>query len=78
MPCRHGRSCRRGASCQYAHHPTSLSRFLQILNGATRSLDICVFTITCNEIAEAVVAAHRRGVRVRIITDDEQVCECVG
>lgn len=50
MPCKHGRSCRRGASCQYAHHPTSLTRFLQVLGSATRTLDICVFTITCNEV----------------------------
>ena len=35
-------------------------------------MDVCVFTITCNEIADAILAAHKRGVRVRIITDDDQ------
>ncbi len=34
---------------------------------------MCVFTITCNELAAALLGAHRRGVRVRVITDDEQM-----
>ena len=36
-------------------------------------MDICVFTITCDEITAAVLGAHKRGVRVRIITDNDQV-----
>ena len=39
---------------------------------ARNSVDVCVFTITDNEIAEAIAGAHNRGVRVRIITDDEK------
>lgn len=48
-------------------------RLLDILYAAHSTLDICVFNITCNELADAVIAAHRRGVRVRIITDNDQV-----
>jgi cardiolipin hydrolase len=48
-------------------------RFLQFLSSARSSLDVCVFTITCDEIAEALLAAQKRGVRVRIISDNDQV-----
>jgi phosphatidylserine/phosphatidylglycerophosphate/cardiolipin synthase-like enzyme len=36
------------------------------------SADICVFTITDDRIVEAMVKAHRRGVAVRVITDDDK------
>jgi len=74
MPCRfvlEGRECRR-RDCSYIHSKTGLVELLQILNAARRYLDICVFTITCNEIAAAIIAAHRRGVKVRVISDDDQ------
>ena len=32
---------------------------------------ICVFTITNNKLAQAVMDQHNKGVNVRIITDDE-------
>ncbi|KAK3271956.1 hypothetical protein CYMTET_19723 [Cymbomonas tetramitiformis] len=41
-------------------------------NNVVCKRDVCVFTITCNEIADEISAAHKRGVRVRIITDDAQ------
>jgi phosphatidylserine/phosphatidylglycerophosphate/cardiolipin synthase-like enzyme len=53
------------------------TRMLDLLYGARSTLDICVFNITCNELAEAVIAAHRRGVRVRVITDNDQVRQCL-
>ena len=76
MPCRatmRGQQCRRGAQCEYAHQPTNLTRLLDVLNSATKTLDVCVFTITCDEIADAIIAASQtRGVDVRVIGDDEQ------
>ncbi|MCG8585092.1 MAG: phospholipase D-like domain-containing protein [Pirellulales bacterium] len=42
------------------------------LNRARRSTDICVFTITDNRISDTIVDCHRRGVGVRIITDDDK------
>ncbi len=39
---------------------------------ARRRVDVCVFTITDDRIAEAVMSAHRRGVKLRIITDDDK------
>jgi mitochondrial cardiolipin hydrolase len=47
-------------------------RLVSLLGSARRTVDICVFTITDDRISSAVLAAHRRGVKVRIITDDEK------
>jgi phosphatidylserine/phosphatidylglycerophosphate/cardiolipin synthase-like enzyme len=43
-----------------------------LLAAARASVDVCVFTITDDRIAAALEAAHSRGVRVRIVTDDEK------
>jgi mitochondrial cardiolipin hydrolase len=72
MPCRFGASCRR-QNCDYAHGATSLTRLLAILASARRTLDIAVFSLTCDEIASVLLDVHRRGVRVRLIIDDEQI-----
>ncbi len=37
-----------------------------------QSCDICVFTITDNRITREIIASHQRGVRIRVITDDEK------
>ena len=37
-----------------------------------KSADVCVFTITDDRIAGAMTDAHRRGVVVRVVTDDEK------
>ncbi len=42
----------------------------RLLAGAGRTADICVFTITDDRLADAILDAHRRGTAVRIITDD--------
>ncbi|WP_406699754.1 phospholipase D-like domain-containing protein [Singulisphaera sp. Ch08] len=42
------------------------------LDGASQRVDICVFTITDDRLSDAIIAAHRRGVVVRVITDDEK------
>ena len=49
-----------------------VARIRGMLDGARRSADLCVYTITDNRIAERILAAHRRGVVVRVITDDEK------
>ncbi|PNW74265.1 hypothetical protein CHLRE_13g591900v5 [Chlamydomonas reinhardtii] len=74
LPCRNNRrpgGCKR-QHCEYSHTPTSLSRFLDYLGSATRTLDICVFTITNDDISDVVLELHNKGVRVRIISDNDQ------
>ena len=43
-----------------------------LLRQATSTVDICVFTITDDRIADSVIDAHHRGVVVRVISDDEK------
>lgn len=49
-----------------------LRTILAELARARHSADICVFTITDDRIASAVVDTHRRGVAVRIVTDNDK------
>ena len=51
------------------------ARIVDLLDGARRSVEICVFTITDNRLAQAIESAHRRRVAVRIITDDDKALD---
>ena len=48
------------------------SRIRSLLKQARSSADICVFTITDNEISEIIAETHNRGVAVRIISDNDK------
>ncbi len=54
-----GRSCAEG--------------IIKQLNQARNSIDICVFTISDDELTKNIISAHKRGVEVRIITDNDKV-----
>ena len=47
-------------------------RITALLDQTRDTADICVFTITDDQITRAILGAHQRGVRVRIISDDEK------
>ncbi len=49
-----------------------LGMIVHRLTTCRQSADICVFTITDNRIADAILAAHKRGVKVRIVTDNDK------
>lgn len=51
----------------------SFQQLVKTLDGAKKSLDICVYTITDDHLASAIIRAHERGVKVRIISDNEKV-----
>ena len=42
------------------------------LRAARRSVDVCVFTITDDRVSDVLLELHGRGVRLRIVTDDEK------
>jgi cardiolipin hydrolase len=50
-------------------------RIVGLAADTRESLDVCVFTITHDPITRALVEAHRRGVRVRVVSDDEKSLE---
>ncbi len=43
-----------------------------LIAAARQSLDVAVFTITDDRVSRELIAAHERGVRVRILTDDDK------
>lgn len=47
-------------------------RISGLLGEAKQDVAVCVFTITDDRLAGPLIAAHRRGVRVRIISDDDK------
>ena len=47
-------------------------KIIDLFAQARSTVDVCVFTITDNRIAEAMEKAHRRRVQVRVISDDEK------
>ncbi|MFK7787967.1 MAG: phospholipase D-like domain-containing protein [Phycisphaeraceae bacterium] len=62
------------ADCLVAFSPgeMGLEMIMRELRDAKRSLDICVFTITDNRISDTIIDAHRSGIAVRIITDNDK------
>lgn len=51
------------------------TRLLDLMNNAREQLDICVFTISDNRLSDAIIAASKRGVNVRIITDNDKTMD---
>eukprot|EP01101_Sappina_pedata_P003264 TRINITY_DN1349_c0_g1_i1.p2 TRINITY_DN1349_c0_g1~~TRINITY_DN1349_c0_g1_i1.p2 ORF type:complete len:317 (-),score=170.03 TRINITY_DN1349_c0_g1_i1:64-1014(-) len=49
-----------------------IERMLAYIRACKKSLDICVFTITDNRIANEIVKAKKRGIALRVITDDDK------
>lgn len=47
-------------------------QLLDLLIAARETLDISVFTISDDRLSDAIVAAHKRGIQVRLITDNDK------
>lgn len=45
---------------------------IQQIKNAKSTLHICVFTISDNEITDEIIAASKRGISIKIISDDEK------
>jgi len=50
-------------------------RIVELCSQSRDTIDVCVFTITHDPLTRALVDAHRRGVRVRVISDGEKSVE---
>jgi mitochondrial cardiolipin hydrolase len=60
------------AGAFFSPGPTCVQEVLRQFNTARQSCDVCVFTITDDRITDAILRAHARGVKVRVLTDDEK------
>jgi len=47
-------------------------KIIDLCHQAKQSIDICVFTISDDTLSEAIYKAHKRGIDVRIITDNDK------
>lgn len=64
-----GRTCH-DKHCAAVHDKTSLSVLLNVLNLSKHTLDVCVYMITCSILGDALVECHRKGIVIRIITEE--------
>jgi mitochondrial cardiolipin hydrolase len=48
------------------------STIINQINSATHQLNICVFTISDDSITDAIITSHKRGTKIRIITDNDK------
>jgi len=49
-----------------------VQRIRGLFEQARGTADVCVFTITDDRLSDVILAAHRRGVAIRILTDNEK------
>lgn len=63
---------REPASAHFSPGESCRQKILALCRGARSQIDVCVFTLTDDVLAEALLACHRRGVAVRLLTDNEK------
>lgn len=59
-------------SAYFSPGEACLRKLRELCQGAKSTLDVCVFTIADDRLTEELLSAHRRRVRVRIITDNDK------
>lgn len=62
----------RVAEAHFSPGLACVNRITQLITATKLSLDVCVFTVTDDRIARAMLDAHARGVQVRLLSDDEK------
>ena len=61
-----------GSQAFFSPGTTCVAEIVRQFQQVKRTADVCVFTITDDRITRAIIAAHERGVNVRVLTDDEK------
>lgn len=64
-----------GSEVLFAPFDDLPARVCRLFASAGHAADLCVFTITDDRLADAILKAHRRGVRVRIISDNDKALD---
>lgn len=59
--------------CPFSHDKTSLSELCQSMARCKNTMDVCIYVFTCKELAETLLLLFKRGVKIRIITDQDQL-----
>ncbi len=61
-----------GARAYFGPKDPMVETLQALIRGTRSSLDVAVFTVTDNRLSDALQDAHRRGVVVRLLTDDDK------
>ncbi|MEZ9526120.1 phospholipase D-like domain-containing protein [Enterovibrio norvegicus] len=61
------------ASSWFSPGRTCAAGITEQLKLARHSIDICVFTIADNDLTKQILDAHKRGIKVRIVTDNDKM-----
>ncbi|MCC6620310.1 MAG: endonuclease [Deltaproteobacteria bacterium] len=56
----------------FAPHMDVCGRIIHAFRSARARVDVCVFTVTDDRITRAILDAHRRGVKIRVVSDDDK------
>jgi phosphatidylserine/phosphatidylglycerophosphate/cardiolipin synthase-like enzyme len=56
----------------FAPHEDVAARIIHALSNTRTSADLAVFTITDDRVSRAILDAHRRGVAIRIVSDNDK------
>ncbi|MBI4769950.1 MAG: DUF1669 domain-containing protein [Chloroflexi bacterium] len=57
------------------HHGGPDEAVVASINAARQSIDLAMYELSLENVAQALAAAHRRGVRVRVVTDSDNIEE---
>jgi len=60
------------ATVHFSPGKACADRIIALLQQAKKSIEVCVFTISDNRISKELLLAHERGVKVRVITDNDK------
>ncbi|MGO1071063.1 phospholipase D-like domain-containing protein [Lysobacter sp. CA199] len=60
------------SSAYFAPGDACLRKLRELCRGAKRSVAICVYTISDDRLTEEILACHRRGIEVRVISDNDK------
>jgi len=60
------------SSAYFSPGDACLRRLSDLMRGCRASLDVCVFTIADDRLTDAILDCHARGVRVRVVSDNDK------
>ncbi|AHJ99594.1 phospholipase D-like domain-containing protein [Hymenobacter swuensis] len=64
-----------GAEVFFSPGEECVAAIRRFIASAHRTLDVCVFTVADDRLTDALLTAHRQGVWVRLLTDDEKLLD---
>lgn len=60
------------SSAYFSPGDACLRRLSDLMRGCRATLDVCVFTIADDRLTDAILDCHARGVRVRVVSDNDK------